>query len=173
MNGFLRDVTGNRRFWTVKKLAQAISIVELDEDTVADLAEVLVLVEKARSWFLDMTLRRTLNVSKTPQGADDLEGSSRISGEALPENWYWLEFFDLKHYLRTTGKQTSCRRSKAETVSNLEIWCECFGKLKEDIKPSDSYAIAAIMLRIDGWERLNGRISVPGYGQQRAYRRKG
>lgn len=56
-------------------------------------------------------------------------------------------------------------------VSNIEIWCECFGKRKEDLKPSDSYAIAAIMARIEGWDRPEKREVLPIYGRQRVYMR--
>ena len=56
-------------------------------------------------------------------------------------------------------------------VSNMEIWCECFGKAKEDMKPSDSYSIAAIMERMDGWSRTGKARVLPIYGKQRIYRR--
>ena len=110
----------------------------------------------------------------TAMEQDDREGLVKEYLEKLlPENWDGLDVFDRKHYLQDYGKANQAAGvRKRETVSNLEIWCECFGKPKEDIKPSDSYAIAAIMVRIEGWERMDGRISVPGYGQQRAYRRK-
>ena len=60
-------------------------------------------------------------------------------------------------------------------VCNLEIWCECFGKEASAIKPSDSYAIAAIIRKIDGWDKVsdNSRTSLPIYGRQRVYRRTG
>lgn len=46
------------------------------------------------------------------------------------------------------------------------------GKPKEDMKPSDSYAIAAaIMERADGWSRTGKGKAFPIYGMQRIYRR--
>jgi hypothetical protein len=54
----------------------------------------------------------------------------------------------------------------------MEIWCECFGKNKEDMRPSDSYAIAAIMKRLKEWEKSEGRRRIPIYGLQRLYIRK-
>ena len=81
--------------------------------------------------------------------------------------------FDRKNYLRDYGKPNQPEGVKVrETVSNLEIWCECFGKLKEDIKPSDSYAIAAIMLRMEGWRKTDERETQPIYGRQRLYKRE-
>ncbi|XBX13486.1 hypothetical protein QMP25_35390 [Enterocloster clostridioformis] len=54
-------------------------------------------------------------------------------------------------------------------VSNAEIWCECFGNSLSAIKVSDSYAIAAIMMKIDGWEKSGKRKRIPLYGMQRMY----
>ena len=57
-------------------------------------------------------------------------------------------------------------------VSNAEIWCECFGRNIADLKPSDSYAIAALMTQVDGWKRTTKRSSQPLYGRQRLYERE-
>ena len=46
------------------------------------------------------------------------------------------------------------------------------GKNKEDMRPSDSYAIAAIMKRLKEWEKSEGRRRIPIYGLQRLYIRK-
>lgn len=57
------------------------------------------------------------------------------------------------------------------SVSNAEIWCECFGRNLSELKPSDSYAIAALMTQIDGWKRSSRRVTQPIYGRQRIYER--
>jgi hypothetical protein len=56
-------------------------------------------------------------------------------------------------------------------VSNAEIWCECFGKALSELKPADSYALAAIMVKIDGWERNKSKRRIALYGEQRLYSR--
>ena len=40
------------------------------------------------------------------------------------------------------------------------------------MKAADSYAIAAIMVQIDGWEKSWERHRIPIYGQQRIYVRR-
>lgn len=57
------------------------------------------------------------------------------------------------------------------TVSNAEIWCECYGRNLADLKPTDSYAIAALMTQIDGWKRTTSRKRIPIYGLQRLYQK--
>lgn len=51
------------------------------------------------------------------------------------------------------------------------IWCECFGKNLQELKPSDSYGIAAMMSQVPGWERTSQIRRQPLYGRQRLYQR--
>ncbi len=60
-------------------------------------------------------------------------------------------------------------RIQRTEVSNAEVWCECFGRNIADLKPSDSYAIAALMTKVEGWERTIKTKRQPIYGKQRLY----
>ena len=53
----------------------------------------------------------------------------------------------------------------------MEIWCECFGKRREELSGRDSYAISAIMAHLEGWSKPETRKRIPIYGLQRLYRR--
>ena len=105
---------------------------------------------------------------------DDREGIVReYLDMLLPDTWDDMDMYRRRDYFRDPTDPTRPEgvRKRME-VSNLEIWCECFGKPKEDIKSSDSYAIAAIMKRLKDWEKTDVRKRIPGYGQQRVYIRK-
>ena len=52
----------------------------------------------------------------------------------------------------------------------MEIWCECYGRRKEDMQPKDSYAISAIMKHFPQWKRAGTKV-LPLYGKQRVYER--
>ena len=70
----------------------------------------------------------------------------------LPESWESMDTYARRNYLAETNAPTSpLGRVERQTVSNAEIWCECFGRSLSDLKPSDSYAIAALMAKVDGW----------------------
>ena len=175
-NGYLRDITGNRRFWTVKTPGTGrLKPWQLAKEDVQQIwAEALVLVERGEKLYLDSDLEA---LSQSEQSAameqDDREGLvSAYLNLPLPENWVALDVYARQEYIRDPDGPTQPKGTvRRDSVSNLEIWCECFGKRKEDIKPSDSYAIAAIMLRIDGWKRSDDRETQPIYGRQRLYRR--
>jgi hypothetical protein len=175
-NGYLRDITGNRRFWTVKTPGTGrLKPWQLTKEDVQQIwAEVLVLVERGEKLYLDSDLEV---LSQAEQSAameqDDREGLvSAYLNLLLPENWSEMDIYARQEYIRDPDSPTQPKGTVARSsVSNLEVWCECFGKRKEDIKPSDSYAIAAIMLRIPGWHKTEERETQPIYGRQRLYKR--
>ena len=104
---------------------------------------------------------------------DEREGIVRMYLETLlPENWDRMDLFSRREYLR--GDDISGIKGTVErkTVSNIEIWCECFGNTKESLRPADSYMISSIMARIEEWKRAKDRVSIPIYGQQRVYFRQ-
>lgn len=175
-NGYLRDITGNRRFWTVKTPRTgrlkpwAITEAEIGQIW----AETMALVDQGEKLYLDSNLEAQ---SQAEQSAameqDDREGLvCAYLEQLLPENWDDMDVFARREYIADPDAPTQPNGTVRRTsVSNMEIWCECFGKRKEELKPSDSYAIAAIMLRIGGWEKTDERGVQPMYGLQRLYKR--
>ena len=90
----------------------------------------------------------------------------------LPEGWDGMDIYRRREYFRDQNDPTRTEGTvMRQTVSNIEIWCECFGKSKEEMRPSDSYAISAIMVRIEGWVKSGVRQMLPIYGRQRVYTR--
>ena len=172
--GYLRDVTGNRRFWTVKVNGESRKKPwELTEEEVGQIwAEALHYVREGENLYLDENLEEeSRKQQNSAMEQDEREGFVREFLEMLlPENWAEMDLYQRRSFL--DGDSISAvGKVKRETVCNMEIWCECFGKRREDIKPSDSYAIAAIMARIENWEKSGSSKHHPIYGRQRVYRR--
>ena len=83
-----------------------------------------------------------------------------------------MDLYERRAYIRDPNDPTHPQgKYERKEVSNIEIWCECFGKPKEDMKPHDSYAISAIMTRLSGWTRTEVRRRIPIYGRQRVYQK--
>ena len=55
----------------------------------------------------------------------------------------------------------------------MEIWCECFGKERQNLKLTDSYEIEGILSKIGGWEvtaaNKHGKTRYPLYGPQKTF----
>ena len=175
-NGYLRDITGNRRYWNVKVPGNGkYKPWDMDEDTVKQVwAEVMVYAKAEEKLYLSPELE---DYAKEEQRAamerDDREGLvQEYLDMLLPDHWDSMDVYKRRDYVRDADDPMrpdgSVRRIE---VSNMEIWCECFGKAKEDMKPSDSYAISAIMERIAGWSKTGKAKILPIYGRQRIYKR--
>ena len=175
-NGYLRDITGNRRYWNVKVPGNGKHKPwELDEDTVKQVwAEVVLYAKAGEKLYLDADLEAfAKQEQREAMEQDDREGIVRnYLDMLLPDNWDSMDYYRRREYIRDIDDPTRPAGTvKRQTVSNIEIWCECFGKSKEEMRPSDSYAISAIMVRVEGWEKCGARQMLPIYGRQRVYTR--
>lgn len=89
----------------------------------------------------------------------------------LPDDWAEMDLFQRRNFLQ--GNEFGMPDHKGTIlrteVSNAEIWCECFGKTLQELKPSDSYNIATLMAQIPGWKRTASIKRQPIYGRQRLY----
>ena len=173
-NGYLRDITGNRRFWNVKVSGESrLKPWNLDDATVNQIwAEVRVLAEAGEPLYLDHDIEPYAHKEQREAMEQDEREGLVIAylDTLLPDGWDQMDVYRRRDYLNVRDDPTRPQGvHRRETVSNMEIWCECFGRAKEDLKPADSYAISAIMERLDGWVKKPTRISIPLYGQQRVY----
>lgn len=176
-NGYLRDITGNRRFWNVKVSGNGkFKPWELTDEVVKQIwAEAAEIAKQGEPLYLDTALEtKAKDEQREAMEQDDREGLVREYLEMLlPQNWDTMDIYSRRDYFHNIDDPTRPHGvKKRNTVTNIEIWCECFGKPKEDIKSFDSYAISAIMARIETWEKTNARKRISIYGVQRLYRRK-
>ena len=152
----MRDITGNRRFWPVQVTGcgkyRAWELTDVDQIW----AEAIERYKAGEELFLKGSLEEeATSQQREALEVDEREGLVReYLDRLLPDNWDEMSIYERQDYIRSPEDPTQPEGTvRRETVSNMEIWCECFGKHKEDLRPSDSYAIAAIMKRIDGWDK--------------------
>ena len=174
--GYLRDITGNRRFWVVK-LHQTDQVKHFHfakEERDQIWSEAKHYWEEGEKLYLEGTLvGEAAEAQKDAMEEDERQGMVEVYLETLlPDNWNQMDLYDRRNYLSSTDDPTSPKGTiRRETVSNAEIWCECFGKALSDLRASDSYAIIQMMSQVDGWTRTKTRKRMPIYGQQRVYTR--
>lgn len=176
--GFLRDITGNRRFWPVrvdgcgtKKPWQMTA-----EDVRQIWAESLTLYRAGEKLYLEdgdaeMAIAKQADAMET----DDREGLVRAYlGTLLPEEWDAMSLYERRNFLSGSefGADSHKGIKRRQYVCNMEIWAECFGREPAAMRKIDSYEIGAIMRRITEWEKYQsggGFYVFPIYGKQRAY----
>jgi len=170
----LRDITGNRRFWPVRVSGDSKFRPWELNDIDQVWAEALMLYENGEELFLKGEVAaEAANEQRDAMENDDREGLVlAYLNMLLPDDWDRMDIYERREFIQSSGDPAQSKGAKRrETVSNIEIWTECFGKRHEEIKPIDSYAIAAIMVRLDGWEKTGKLATLPIYGRQRVYRR--
>ena len=176
-SGYLRDITGNRRYWNVKVTGEGrYKPWDMTPELVQQIwAEVAEIANAGENLYLPSDLE---DYAKTEQREameqDDREGLvQEYLDMLLPENWSAMDMYRRREYVRDTDDVTRPEGVwQRSTVSNMEIWCECFGKPREDMKKMDSNTIAQIMQHMPGWEKTDLSARIPIYGKQRVYRRK-
>lgn len=178
-SGFLRDITGNRRFWPVrisgdgKRKAWQMSVYDVEQIW----AETLVLYAKGEKLYLEGSdVELATNEQADAMESDEREGLVRSYLDTLlPDDWNALSLYERRNYLNGSefGGESRVGTVERTLVCNMEIWCECFGRDASAMKPADSYAIAGIMKKINGWNKYqgnkNGTSNFPIYGRQRCY----
>lgn len=176
--GFLRDTTGNRRFWPVPVEGGKLSVWDMTEEIRSQIwAEAMAYTAEGEDSFLDAAMER--EAAKMQQAAieyDDREGELiDYLDTLLPADWYsWdvskrMDYFAQRDVLDAREQEGTMQRTK---VSAREIFCECMGRPKSAWKRQDGNEIATMMARIPGWERTGKEAVIPGYGHQRVFTRK-
>lgn len=175
--GFLRDITGNRRFWPVHVSGNGKfhpwELTEVDQIW----AEAIERYRAGEELYLKGRVAAdAYAMQQDAMESDDREGVIADYLETLlPVNWDKMDLFQRRSFLGGSEfdgapKAGTMRREK---VCIMEIWCECFGKERQNLKRSDSYEVESILMKVGGWEPIqglkSGKTRFPLYGPQKTF----
>ena len=176
-SGFLRDITGNRRFFPVTITGTGKyhpwELTEVDQIW----AEAVEYYKRGEELFLKGEIAmQAYEKQRDAMESDDREGIvEEYLNALLPDEWVDMDLYERRNYLNGTefGEVKKHGTETRDKVCTMEIWCECFGKPRESIRKADSYEIEGILYKLGGWERYSGNASgktrIPGYGVQKTY----
>ena len=177
-SGYLRDTTGNRRFWPVKTPGsgkkQSWNLTH--EEILQIWAEALVYVRQGEKLYLSPEMDALAkDEQREAMESDEREGLVReYLDTLLPERWAEMDLFERRNFL--TGSDFGGLQEKGTVkrtnVSNMEIWCECFGKERANLRRTDSNELTGILARL-GWKRAESKVRIPLYGPQYVFVPKG
>lgn len=173
---FLKDRTGNRRFWPIDCAIQAPT-KSIWDDLEREVHQIW--AEAAERWRAGEPLYLTGEVeeiSKRVQAAH-METSSKQGlieeylAKPIPANWEDLDIAARRMWFIGYNQGGAVDTIKRRRVSAIEVWCECLGKDEGAIKRQDSVEINGILRGLDGWHPLKSSARFGPYGTQRGYQR--
>lgn len=177
-SGYLRDTTGNRRFWPVKTPGsgkkQSWNLTH--EEILQIWAEALMYVRQGEKLYLSPEMDALAkDEQREAMESDEREGLVReYMDTLLPERWAEMDLFERRNFLAGSdfGNLQEKGTVKRTSVSNMEIWCECFGKERANLRRTDSNELTGILARL-GWKRAESKVRIPLYGPQYVFVPKG
>ena len=172
---FLRDVTGNRRFWVVNTKG-GVPFVDfrdyLDADVVGQLwAEAKHRFEEGEPLYLGTELEgEARKVQDAHLEKDERAGLvESFLSRRLHKDWENLDLGERRMWLED-GKNEGPTKRKSTCV--MEIWAECFGKDPNTITRRDSFEIGRIIKTLRKWQPSGNAKRFKLYGVQKPYVRK-
>jgi predicted P-loop ATPase len=170
---FLRDSTGNRRFWVVDTPNEPPKDFwkELTPETVSRIwAEAVALYHKGEPLYLSKEMEAVAReVQETYEEENPRAGIvAEYLDRLLPAGWEEMDLYSRRAWLESDAVGTINR----STVCILEIWAEALNGNPDKL---DRYAIKEIgdiMTGLPEWKRSgNKRTTIRPYGRQRYYER--
>lgn len=178
-NEFLKDRTGNRRYWPLmvgvnkplKNLFKDLNKNEINQIW----AEALYLYKCGEKLILEGEVEREANLKQEQHlESNSKEGMIReFLNMKLPKSWDKMDVFERRIYI---GEGDGLREEGCiirDKVCSAEIWVELFGGDMKMFYKGNAREINDILRKIDGWSALKngagklrfGKI----YGVQRAF----
>lgn len=179
---FLRDPTGERRFWPVD-----IGIRPNRLDVFKDLTEQAIsqLWAEARAYWIagePLNLSEEMEQAAKAKQQEHKESSAReglireFVERKVPDDWQKYSIDKRRMYWGTVGTATQQQGSDNENglverdrISAIEIWVECFNGDPKYMKQTDVREINAILSTLDGWSTNTKPVRCGPYNLQRGY----
>lgn len=172
---FLKDTTGNRRFWPVDVgLHPAKKSVWQDLPAERD----QIWAEAYMYWSLGekLFLPKEIEALAIEQQESHREASGKegmildFLDRPVPRNWDQMDVTARKMFL-SGNSHGDVELVPREKTCAVEIWVECFGGDLKYMKRSDSTEINGILANARGWKRNKSMRRYGPYGRQKGFER--
>lgn len=172
---FLKDATGNRRFWPVDVgVHPAVKSVweDLPEEVDQIWAEAYMLYKLGEPLYLTPEIEQLAKEQQEKHIEESgKEGIIRDYLEKqVPVNWWSMSQMSRKQYLNgmACGDVELMNRDR---VCAVEIWAECFGGDPRYMKRQDAVEINGVLERMSEWERMSNARRFGPYGNQKGFKK--
>ncbi|MFR1015541.1 VapE domain-containing protein, partial [Veillonella sp.] len=173
---FLKDRTGNRRFWPISgdKRRKVCNSWDLSKDEVDQIwAEAFMMWANGETLVLDESLEQeAINIQQSHTEGSELTGLiEEYLSVLLPPNWDSKDLYDRRAYLESYDAEKGGKQR--EKVCALEIWCEVLSGDRKTLSNAKARELIDILQSLHGWEPYNkgsGKLRFGKlYGVQKAF----
>lgn len=174
---FLKDSTGNRRFWPVDvgvhdaKKSVWDGLPEERDQIWAEAYAYFILGEKL---FLPKELENlAMEAQEAHREVNGKEGMIReFLDRKIPQDWGGYNLGKRRQFWSGCLQiPVGVELVERDRVCAMEIWAECFNGDPKYLRRQESNEIISAMLSIKGWERLKTAGRFGPYGMQKGFRR--
>lgn len=172
---FLRDRTGNRRFWPVDVgIHPATKSVFRDlEDEVPQIwAEAFCYWQMGEPLYFSGDIEEEARQQQEAHRESDAkEGLIRdFVGRQVPADWDKRDLGERRLYWSNDFGKSDVETVERKRICAAEIWCECLGSDIKFMRQADSRSLNGILKTITGWSDC--RETFGCYGSQRGFKKR-
>lgn len=171
---FLKDYTGNRRFWPVD-VGIHTPTKNVWEDLPGEVDQIWAEAVMAYRLGERLYLPKDVEALAKEQQEAHRESASKegiireFLDKKIPKNWYDLDLMARRQFLNGNLKVDESELVPRWRVCNGEIWQECLGSDIKYMKRMDSMEINNIMRNMKGWKKDKSTQRYGLYGIQRGF----
>ena len=173
---FLKDDTGDRRFWPVDVMIQEPTksvFRDLKQEVDQMWAEAYFIFQwGGEDLYLDAETEESARAQqKEHKKLSDWAGViEEYLEKPIPENWYTMTPEEAEAY-KLFGPGEGVEMVRRDRVCSLEVWENALGGNRKDLRNDISHRINSVIMNLDGWEKTKARFG--RYGQvARGFKRR-
>lgn len=176
LEGFLRDLTGNRRYWPIIVNGYSDFSPEKWNLTPEKIGQIWAEATEAYRAKEPLYLPKNLQDAMTLRQEGLLESDSRMGAVQkyldmrLPREWPNMKLSDRLDFIRGQDFPKHQAVAIRDKVSAAEVWCECFEESISRLGRRESNEIVAMLIKL-GWKRSERIRRTALYGVQRYFTR--
>ena len=173
-NEFLKDRTGNRRFWPVDVGLQPVTKnvwIDLENEVGQIWAEAYVYWQLGERLYLTGAAEEESKVEQEiHRESNTKEGVIReFADRAVPIGWDKRSLAERRLYWTSEFGQESVDTVARDRICAAEVWCECLGGDLKFMRRADTLEINGILANAPGWIKHNSTARFGCYGPQKGF----
>lgn len=174
---FLKDSTGNRRFWPVD-VGEHPAVKSVWKDLPGEVDQIWAEAYMLYALGEELYLPKEIEALAEQQQEEHKESSGKeglireFLEKPVPLKWDQMSIMERKQFLQgTLAGADKMELAPREKVCAAEIWVECFNGEQKYLKRMESTEINGILSGIKGWKRNKSVRRYGPYGTQKGFER--